>query len=127
MDCNVYFVSSDALLFTFHFCRTIHPVKYLHDYLVSILYVLSLKKHKIFYKEWCLQEQGIRTDSRKFLSFRPVSINVSSIRQADSSAIFKLGDTTAVCGIKAVSASHNFLCLYSFLYLQMLYEFYFLI
>ncbi|XP_012224820.1 exosome complex component RRP43-like [Linepithema humile] len=59
--------------------KTIHPVKYLQDHL----------------------EQGVRPDNRKFLSFRPVSINVSSIVQADSSAIFKLGDTTAVCGIKA--------------------------
>lgn len=59
--------------------KTIHPVKYLQDHL----------------------EQGIRPDNRKFLSFRPVSVNVSSIVQADSSAIFKLGDTTAVCGIKA--------------------------
>ena len=50
-----------------------------------------------------MQEQNVRTDGRKFLSFRPVSVNVSSIVQADSSAIFKLGDTTAVCGIKVVS------------------------
>ncbi|XP_011630913.1 exosome complex component RRP43-like [Pogonomyrmex barbatus] len=63
--------------------KTIHPVKYLHDHL----------------------EQDIRPDGRKFLSFRPVSINVSSIVQADSSAIFKLGDTTAVCGIKAELAT----------------------
>ncbi|KYN03301.1 Exosome complex exonuclease RRP43 [Cyphomyrmex costatus] len=52
-------------------------------------------------------EQNVRTDGRKFLSFRPVSVNVSSIIQADSSAIFKLGDTTAVCGIKAELATPN--------------------
>jgi len=63
--------------------KTIHPVKYLYDHL----------------------EQDIRTDGRKFLSFRPVSVNISSIVQADSSAIFKLGDTTAVCGIKAELAT----------------------
>lgn len=63
--------------------KTIHPVKYLTDHL----------------------EQGIRPDGRKFISFRPVSINVSSIVQADSSAIFKLGDTSAVCGIKAELAT----------------------
>ncbi|EFN72375.1 Exosome complex exonuclease RRP43 [Camponotus floridanus] len=63
--------------------KTIHPVKYLQDHL----------------------EQGIRPDGRKFLSFRPVSVNVSSIVQADSSAIFKLGDTSAVCGIKAELAT----------------------
>ncbi|XP_011701660.1 PREDICTED: exosome complex component RRP43-like isoform X1 [Wasmannia auropunctata] len=59
--------------------KTIHPMKYLQDHL----------------------EQDVRTDGRKFLSFRPISVNVSSIIQADSSAIFKVGDTTAVCGIKA--------------------------
>lgn len=63
--------------------KTIHPVKYLQDHL----------------------EQDVRPDGRKFLSFRPVSVNVSSIVQADSSAIFKLGDTTAVCGIKAELAT----------------------
>ncbi|EZA50937.1 exosome complex component RRP43 [Ooceraea biroi] len=63
--------------------KTIHPVKYLQDHL----------------------EQSIRPDGRKFLSFRPVSVNVSSIVQADSSAIFKLGNTTAVCGIKAELAT----------------------
>ncbi|EFN85487.1 exosome complex component RRP43 [Harpegnathos saltator] len=59
--------------------KTIHPVKHLQDHFV----------------------QDIRPDGRKFLSFRPISINVSSIVQADSSAIFKLGSTTVVCGIKA--------------------------
>lgn len=91
--------------------RTIHPVKYLQNHLVSILYFI-IKQHilskKCFIKKiWHLQEQGVRPDNRKFLSFRPVSINVSSIVQADSSAIFKLGDTTAVCGIKAVNTFYN--------------------
>ncbi|XP_012527138.1 exosome complex component RRP43 [Monomorium pharaonis] len=63
--------------------KTIHPMKYLQDHL----------------------EQGVRADGRKFLSFRPVSINVSSIIQADSSALFKLGDTSVVCGIKAELAT----------------------
>ncbi|KAL6417815.1 hypothetical protein ACFW04_012516 [Cataglyphis niger] len=63
--------------------KTIHPVKYLQDHL----------------------EQGTRPDGRKFFSFRPVSVNVSSIVQADSSAIFKLGDTSVVCGIKAELAT----------------------
>ncbi|XP_020296020.1 exosome complex component RRP43-like isoform X2 [Pseudomyrmex gracilis] len=63
--------------------KTIHPSKYLQDHL----------------------DQEIRPDGRKFLSFRPVSVNVSSIVQADGSAIFKLGDTTAVCGIKAELAT----------------------
>lgn len=56
-------------------------------------------------------------DGRKFLSFRPISINVSSIVQADSSAIFKLGDTTAVCGIKAVRMIYNVLCTFKFIFI----------
>ncbi|XP_032684665.1 exosome complex component RRP43-like [Odontomachus brunneus] len=63
--------------------KTIHPVKYLQDHFV----------------------QNIRPDGRKFLSFRPININVSSIVQADGSAIFKLGNTTVVCGIKAELAT----------------------
>ncbi|XP_043268520.1 exosome complex component RRP43-like [Venturia canescens] len=59
--------------------KSIYPVKYLRDYLT----------------------QNIRPDGRDFLTFRPISINVSSITHADSSAIFKIGNTTVVCGIKA--------------------------
>lgn len=51
-----------------------------------------------------LQTQGIRPDGRQFLSFRPISVNISSITHADSSSIFKIGNTTVVCGIKAVSS-----------------------
>ncbi|XP_063979852.1 exosome complex component RRP43-like [Diachasmimorpha longicaudata] len=63
--------------------KTIYPVKYLRDHL----------------------SQNIRPDGREFLSFRPASVNVSSIGQADSSAIFKIGNTTVVCGIKAELAA----------------------
>ncbi|XP_034937206.1 exosome complex component RRP43-like [Chelonus insularis] len=59
--------------------KTIYPVKYFRDYL----------------------SQEIRPDGREFLNFRPISVNVSSITQADASAIFKIGNTTIVCGIKA--------------------------
>ncbi|XP_003703797.1 exosome complex component RRP43 [Megachile rotundata] len=59
--------------------KTIHPVKYLQDHLA----------------------QDVRPDGRQFLSFRSVSVNISSITHADSSAIFKIGSTTVVCGIKA--------------------------
>ncbi|KZC10945.1 Exosome complex component RRP43, partial [Dufourea novaeangliae] len=59
--------------------RTIHPVKYLQDHLA----------------------QNVRPDGRLFLSFRPISVNISSITHADSSSIFKIGNTTVVCGIKA--------------------------
>ncbi|XP_015596811.1 exosome complex component RRP43 isoform X2 [Cephus cinctus] len=59
--------------------RIIHPIKYLRDYL----------------------ERDIRPDGRQFLRVRPMSVNVRSITQADSSSIFKIGNTTVVCGIKA--------------------------
>ncbi|KAF7408027.1 hypothetical protein HZH66_002564 [Vespula vulgaris] len=59
--------------------KIIHPVKYLHDHLA----------------------QDIRPDGRQFLSFRPISVNVSSITRADGSAVFKIGNTTVICGIKA--------------------------
>ncbi|XP_053987764.1 exosome complex component RRP43-like [Hylaeus volcanicus] len=63
--------------------KTIHPVKYLQDHLA----------------------QGVRPDGRQFLSFRPISVNISSITHADSSSIFKIGNTTVVCGIKAELAT----------------------
>ncbi|XP_076751019.1 exosome complex component RRP43 isoform X2 [Xylocopa sonorina] len=63
--------------------KTIHPVKYLQDHLA----------------------QNVRPDGRQFLSFRPISINISSITHADSSAIFKIGNTTVVCAIKAELAT----------------------
>ncbi|CAK9830963.1 Exosome complex component RRP43 [Anthophora retusa] len=63
--------------------KTIHPVKYLQDHLA----------------------QDVRPDGRQFLSFRPISVNISSITHADSSAIFKIGNTTIVCGIKAELAT----------------------
>ncbi|KAG6797182.1 exosome complex component RRP43 [Apis mellifera caucasica] len=59
--------------------KIIHPVKYLQDHLA----------------------QDVRPDGRQFLSFRPISVNISSITHADSSAIFKIGNTTIVCGIKS--------------------------
>ncbi|CAD1474945.1 unnamed protein product, partial [Heterotrigona itama] len=49
--------------------------------------------------------QDVRPDGRQFLSFRPTSVNISSITHADSSAIFKIGNTTIVCGIKAELAA----------------------
>lgn len=72
-------MQSTIFQYFFILFRTIYPVKYLRDYL----------------------SQNIRPDGRDFLTFRPVSVNVSAITQADSSAIFKLGNTTVVCGIKA--------------------------
>ncbi|KAH0555340.1 exosome complex component RRP43-like [Cotesia glomerata] len=59
--------------------QTLYPSKYLKDYL----------------------SQDIRPDGREFLNYRPVNVNVSSITQADGSAIYKIGNTKIVCGIKA--------------------------
>ncbi|OXU29296.1 hypothetical protein TSAR_008742 [Trichomalopsis sarcophagae] len=63
--------------------KTIHPAKYLRDHFAS----------------------NTRPDGREFISFRPVSVNIGSITQADSSAVFKIGNTSVVCGIKAELAS----------------------
>ncbi|KDR23812.1 exosome complex component RRP43-like isoform X2 [Zootermopsis nevadensis] len=59
--------------------KTIHPVKYYRDFLA----------------------QNVRPDGRSLQTFRPVSINVGSIKTAEGSAIVKIGNTTVVCGIKA--------------------------
>lgn len=61
--------------------RTIHPIKYYRNYIAH----------------------NIRPDGREFESFRPIRINVKSIGTADGSSIVKLGNTTVICGIKAVS------------------------
>lgn len=45
----------------------------------------------------------MRPDGRGVQKFRPVSINVDSIKTAEGSAIVKIGNTVVVCGIKAVS------------------------
>lgn len=49
----------------------------------------------------------LRPDGRELDQFRPVVINVDSITSADGSAIVKIGNTTVVCGIKAVSANRR--------------------
>lgn len=45
----------------------------------------------------------MRPDGRSLQKFRPVSVNVGSIKTAEGSAIVKIGNTMVVCGIKAVS------------------------
>lgn len=65
--------------------RTLHPIKYYRDYL----------------------SQNIRPDGRGFTDFRPIVLNVGSINTADGSSIAKVGNTTVVCGIKAVSKPHR--------------------
>lgn len=60
--------------------RIIHPIKYYRNYIAH----------------------NIRPDGREFEAFRPIRINVKSIGTADGSSIVKLGNTTVICGIKAV-------------------------
>ena len=45
----------------------------------------------------------MRPDGRSLQKFRPVSVNVGSIKTAEGSAVVKIGNTVVVCGIKAVS------------------------
>lgn len=59
--------------------KIIHPIKYYRDYL----------------------NHNIRPDCRDLEKFRPVVLNIDSIKTADGSAIAKIGNTTVVCGIKA--------------------------
>ncbi|PNF17952.1 Exosome complex component RRP43 [Cryptotermes secundus] len=63
--------------------KSIHPVKYYRDFLAK----------------------GVRPDGRDMQKFRPVSINVDSIKTAEGSAIVKIGNTVVVCGIKAELAA----------------------
>lgn len=78
-----HFISFSPLFFCI---RTIHPKKYFRNYLAH----------------------SIRPDGREFDAFRPIRINVKSIHTADGSAIVKLGNTTVVCGIKAVNVKIKF-------------------
>lgn len=74
----------------FYYFRSLHPVKYYRDYLTH----------------------SIRPDGRDLDKFRPVVLNVGTIRTADGSAIVKIGRTTVICGIKAVSTKgHCFHCI----------------
>lgn len=50
--------------------------------------------------------QKVRPDGRSLNEFRPMSINVKSLHNADGSAIVKIGNTTVVCGIKAVNTQY---------------------
>lgn len=60
--------------------RAINPVKYMKNYI----------------------EKSVRSDGRSLLEFRPTIINRDSISKADGSALVKIGNTTVICGIKAV-------------------------
>lgn len=75
----IYFIKFFS--FAYLLPRVIHPVKYYRDFL----------------------NHDLRPDGRELDQFRPVVINVDSIGTADGSSIVKIGNTTVVCGIKAVS------------------------
>ncbi|XP_071453190.1 exosome complex component RRP43-like [Hetaerina americana] len=59
--------------------KTIHPVKYLRDFLAH----------------------NVRPDGRILHKFRPMALNIRSISSADGSALVKIGNTSVMCGIKA--------------------------
>lgn len=65
----------------YNFYRSLHPVKYYRDYLAH----------------------NIRPDGRDLDKFRPLLLNIGTISTANGSAIVKIGKTTVVCGIKAVT------------------------
>lgn len=70
-----HYISSGSLF------RSLHPIKYYRDYLAH----------------------NIRPDGRELDKFRPIVLNAGNIRTADGSAVVKVGRTTVVCGVKAVS------------------------
>ena len=47
------------------------------------------------------QEPPLRPSSRKPSQCRPISINTSSLTHANGSTLIKIGQTTAVCGVRA--------------------------
>ncbi|CAG9761878.1 unnamed protein product [Ceutorhynchus assimilis] len=59
--------------------KSLHPLKYYRDY----------------------YSHDIRPDGREFTDFRPVIVNVDSIKTANGSAVVKIGRTTVICGVKA--------------------------
>ncbi|XP_046395452.1 exosome complex component RRP43-like [Ischnura elegans] len=63
--------------------KTIHPVKYLRDFLAH----------------------NVRPDGRTLHKFRPMALNIKSISSADGSALVKIGNTSVMCGIKAELAT----------------------
>lgn len=86
--------------------RSIHPVKYYRDFLVSqMIYstMLFISYHFGFTQWFDSQAHDVRPDGRTPEKTRSVTVNVKSINTADGSAIVRIGNTTVVCGIKAVS------------------------
>lgn len=56
-----------------------------------------------------VKAHSVRPDGRGLLKFRPAIVNVGSVKTADGSSLVKIGNTTVVCGIKAVSTWENLL------------------
>lgn len=50
-------------------------------------------------------DRKTRPDGRSLLEFRRTTLSVGSVGTADGSAIVRCGNTTVVCGIKAVRTS----------------------
>lgn len=99
-----------------YLCDQLHKIHNLYNTLgiASIFYIVSTYKRCVFrvihpvkyYRDFLNHE--IRPDGRELDQFRPIVINVNSIGTSDGSAIVKIGNTTVVCGIKAVS----FFCIF---------------
>ncbi|XP_052036481.1 exosome complex component RRP43 isoform X1 [Apodemus sylvaticus] len=67
--------------------------------------VEPLEYYRRFLKENC------RPDGRELGEFRTTTVNIGSISTADGSALVRLGNTTVVCGVKAVGLlSLSLLC-----------------
>uniref|UniRef100_A0A3Q1BAM1 Ribosomal RNA-processing protein 43 n=1 Tax=Amphiprion ocellaris TaxID=80972 RepID=A0A3Q1BAM1_AMPOC len=62
---------------------------------------VPLEYHRSFLKENC------RPDGRELSEFRTTTLNIGSISTADGSALVKMGNTTIICGIKAVKAPED--------------------
>ena len=55
-----------------------------------------------------IKAKKVRTDGRQFLEARESLLNCNSVSTADGSSLIKIGNTTAICGIKTVSIISTF-------------------
>lgn len=66
--------------------KKLHPIDFLHTFL----------------------KEGVRPDGRKFAQERATKITKSSLKTAHGSAMVRLGNTCAICGVKAeICAPHE--------------------
>ena len=59
-----------------------------------------ISPHALLYSCLC-QNPPVRPSSRKAFQCRPITINTSSLTHANGSTLIKIGQTTAVCGVRA--------------------------